>query len=106
MDETELIETFSSNLKRFRALRGLTQFKLAEKADISVGYLCDLESGKKWGTAKTVAKLSNALGVCPHQLFAKAKPSNAQNVHADLLELSEHLKNCIDEKITALIAKY
>lgn len=43
--------------------------------------MCDLESGKNGGgeTAKTVAKLSNALGVCPHQLFAKAEPSGAQN---------------------------
>lgn len=106
MNETELIEIFSSNLKNFRTLRGLTQFRLAEKADISVGYLCDLESGKKWGTAKTITKLSNALGICPHQLFTKTENQNAQNIHTDLAELSENLKNYIDEKIATLIAKY
>lgn len=107
MDETELTETFSSNLRKFRTVKGLTQLKLAEKADISVGYLCDLESGKKWGTAKTVAKLSEALGVFPHQLFAKTDNSNRKNdIHVDLAEFSKELKTCIDEKIAALIARY
>lgn len=107
VDETELTETFSSNLKKFRTLKGLTQFKLAEKADISVGYLCDLESGKKWGTAKTVAKLSDALGVFPHQLFEKTDNSNNKNdIHVDLADFSKELKTYIDERIAALIAKY
>lgn len=54
-----------------------------------------------------MAKLSDALGVFPHQLFAKAENANRKNdIHADLAHLSESLKACIDKKISALIAKY
>ena len=67
MEPIEIKNIFTSNIKKYRGLSGMTQMQLAEAADISVGFLCDLESGKKWGTLETMAKLANALHIKPYQ---------------------------------------
>ena len=43
--------------------------KLAEKADLSVSYVCDIESGRRWGTPETFTRLANALEVSPFELL-------------------------------------
>ncbi len=69
MNAAELQELFSSNLKELRVQANLSQMKLAEKADLSVGYICDLESGRRWGTPETFSKLAVALDVSPFELL-------------------------------------
>lgn len=69
MDSKELQAVFSRNIKDARSRLGLSQLKFAEKADLSVGYVCDLESGRRWGTPETFAKLAAALGVEPFLLL-------------------------------------
>lgn len=77
---------------------------LAEKADISVGYLCDLESGNKWGTPETIVKLASSLNVEPGQFFERdnQKTDNAN----DLLMLGNILKKGIDETIENFVENY
>lgn len=58
-----------ANMKEHRYAAGLTQMQLAEKAGISVGFIGDIESGKKFPSAKTLQKLCDALELEPHQLF-------------------------------------
>jgi len=50
-----------SLLKAARKWRGLTQSELSEKAGIAQGYLSDLESGRRAGTAETLRALGAAL---------------------------------------------
>ncbi len=69
MNSEQLQELFSSNLKEMRIRANLSQMKLAEKADLSVGYICDLESGRRWGTPETFSKLARALDVNPFELL-------------------------------------
>lgn len=69
MNAEQLQELFSSNLKEMRIRANLSQMKLAEKADLSVGYICDLESGRRWGTPETFSKLAQALDVNPFELL-------------------------------------
>lgn len=107
MESAEIKKIFTSNIKKYRTLNGLTQMQLAEDADISVGFLCDLESGKKWGTLETMAKLAKALHVKPYQLLMpEEEKNNAVNIHEDLSELAQNLKNTIDSNINNLIQKY
>lgn len=107
MESAEIKKIFTSNIKKYRALNGLTQMQLAEEADISVGFLCDLESGKKWGTLETMAKLAKALHVKPYQLLMpEEEKNNAVNIHEDLSELALNLKQSIDSNIGSLIQKY
>jgi DNA-binding XRE family transcriptional regulator len=52
-----------SRLRAVRKWRGETQRQLHAKAEISQGYLSDLESGRRAGTPETIAKLAQALNV-------------------------------------------
>lgn len=97
---------FSTNIKKYRKLNHFTQMSLAEKANISVGYLCDLEAGNKWGTPETITKLATALNISPSQLFISDSDDNTNTITDDLLLLSEEIKENIDTKISDLQKKY
>ena len=105
MTSDELRLTVAKNIKRYRKLNGLTQMALAEKADLSVGYLCDLEAGGKWGMPETIVRLAAALNVQPFQLYAKAEEDTGA-FSSDLRWLSAALKQNIDDTISDLLQKY
>lgn len=69
MTSSELQKIFSANLKAARVRAGLSQMKLAEKANLSVGYIFDLESGRRWGTLETFCKLAAALDIHAYELL-------------------------------------
>jgi transcriptional regulator with XRE-family HTH domain len=69
MVENELRAILSANLKRYRNYRKFTQEKMAEKLDISIPFLSDLENGRKWVSPATLVKLADVLGIEPHELF-------------------------------------
>ena len=69
MTEHELRTILSANLKRYRVYRKLSQEKLAEKIDISIPFLSDVENGRKWVSPSTLVKFADALGIEPHELF-------------------------------------
>lgn len=52
-----------SRLKALRKWRGFTQSELAEKADVTQGFLSDLEARRRTASAETAARLAQALAV-------------------------------------------
>jgi transcriptional regulator with XRE-family HTH domain len=52
-----------NKLKAIRALRGVTQAELAEKAGVSMSSVAEYELGKRDLRADTIRKLCEALGV-------------------------------------------
>ena len=107
MEPSEIKKVFTSNIRKYRNLNKMTQMELAIEADISVGFLCDIESGKKWGTLETMAKLAKALRVKPYQLLVPEDDKNETiNIHEDLTALSGNLKQSVDLYINNLIQKY
>jgi transcriptional regulator with XRE-family HTH domain len=73
MTEAEIRGIFGSNLKRYRNYRKFSQAELAEKLDISIPFLSDVENGRKWISPLTLAKFASALYIEPYELF---KPEN------------------------------
>ena len=73
MTEHELRAILSANLKRYRSYRKFSQEKLAEKLDISIPFLSDVENGRKWVSPATLVKFADALGIEPHELFKPAE---------------------------------
>lgn len=74
----EIIEQYnviSHNIKYYREKQKISQEKLAEKADLSISYIKQLESGKifKNLTLTTLLKLSKALNININKLFYKIK---------------------------------
>ena len=76
MTEAEIRSVFGSNLKRYRNYRKFSQAELAERLDISIPFLSDVENGRKWVSPMTLVKFASALGIEPYELF---KPENASS---------------------------
>ena len=84
MTDKELRLMLGQNIKRYRAYRKLSQADFAEKVDISIPFLSDIENSKKWLSPLTLVKMAEALDVEVYELF---KPEAAvPDKPADLLE--------------------
>jgi len=59
----------AANMKKFRALAGLTQEKLAEAVGLSAQMVNDIEGCRRWMSGKSIARVARALGVEAFQLL-------------------------------------
>jgi transcriptional regulator with XRE-family HTH domain len=94
MTDKELKAIFSANIKRHRQSRNLSQADLAEKLDISVNFLCNIENGNRWISPQTLVKFASALKVEPYELF---KPAEVLPPEMPLI-----LNKCLDEAVVAV----
>jgi transcriptional regulator with XRE-family HTH domain len=69
MGGRELRAILGKNLRHYRSHRKWSQADLAEQADISVTFLCEIERGKKWPYPDTLSNLAKALDIGVHELF-------------------------------------
>ena len=58
-----------TNLRNLRSRRNWSQMELAEKADISMNFLSEIERGNKWPYPDTLQNLAAALNVEVFELF-------------------------------------
>ncbi|MDR2734176.1 MAG: helix-turn-helix domain-containing protein [Spirochaetota bacterium] len=94
MTDKELRGIFSANIRRHRYSRKLSQAALAEKLDISVNFLCNLENGNRWISPQTLVKFASILNIEPYELF---KPAEALPSDVSLI-----LNKCLDETAAAV----
>jgi transcriptional regulator with XRE-family HTH domain len=94
MTERELRGVLSGNIKRYRHSRSLSQADLAEKLDISVNFLCNIENGNRWISPQTLVKFATALNIEPYELF---KPAEALPPDMPII-----LNKCIDEAVVTV----
>jgi transcriptional regulator with XRE-family HTH domain len=82
MDEKDLRAILSVNIKKYRKGRKITQENLAEKLDISIPFLSDIENGKKWVSPRTLAKMADVFSLEVYELLRPEKtiPDNAVNI--------------------------
>ena len=71
MNGKDLRAILSHNIKRYRDNHGWSQADLAEKADISITFLSNIERGKKWPYPDTLVKIAKALRVEEFELFRR-----------------------------------
>ena len=57
------------NLKRIREQKKVSQKELAEKLNMSQGYISEIEKNIKSPTIRMLYEIANALEVCPHALL-------------------------------------
>ena len=57
------------NIKEKREQLGISQKELAEKADISQSFLCDIEQGRSKPSIDTAVKLADALSISDIKFF-------------------------------------
>lgn len=95
----ELNEYYSSNIKRFRLEKNLSQNELAEKLHLSEKYLSAIETGKKWGSFDTLLALSEALSVEPYELLlpkAEVLSYNTKRTKELMKSLRRNLNEMLD----------
>jgi transcriptional regulator with XRE-family HTH domain len=82
MSEQDLKYILSINIKKYRRYRKLSQAELAEKVDISIPFLSDIENGKKWVSPYTLRKIANALNIEAYELLKPEKimPDDSANI--------------------------
>ena len=99
----EIVRILSTNVKKIRELHGYSQIKFAERCDLSQSYIGDIEIGKKYPSADSLAKIANALGVEPYELFRKTHDSEGWNRVLSLARMRSVLKTRLNDVIDATL---
>ena len=105
MNEKDVQKILSYNIKRYRNFRKFSQAEFAEKVNISIPFLSDIENCKKWVSPKTLAKMANVLKIDLYELFKPEKilPDKAENI---IEKYSEDLYISIGEVMDSLRIDY
>ena len=69
MDGQEIKAALGQNIKNLRSHRQYSQAELAEKADISIIYLSNIERGKKFPKPAILSQIAEGLDVEVYELF-------------------------------------
>ena len=95
MGDAYIRSLLSRNLRRLRKKYDMSQIELAVESGLAHNFINDIENGKKWISAASLAKLSMALKTDPHQLFISEPSMNdqvAQTISFYLDDFSESLE--------------
>lgn len=69
----DIIKVFSSNLKRYRILIGMSQESFAERAGLHRTYISAVERGKRSISLDNIQKIADALGIETYLLFVESE---------------------------------
>lgn len=97
MNTQKIREDLSQNLKKYRKVKGWSQFELAEKAEISEQTVNSIEGLRLWPSDKTLSKLSDALEVEMYKLFV---PQNIAFKAESVAELRQLAVKTVEEIIS------
>ena len=96
MTERELLKIFSQNIRLYRTRCKWSQAELAEKANISINFLSDIENGKKWASPITMVKFANIFNVKAYELLKPLDllPENYGNI---IDKFAEDVHSAVDQ---------
>ena len=96
MTEKMLREIFCRNIKEFRVRNNWSQVALAQEAGVSVNFINDLESGKKWASPATLIKIANAFNIQVYELLKPPGlfPDNADSI---IKEYTQNIHTALDK---------
>lgn len=69
----DIIKVFSSNLKKYRILIGMSQESFAERAGLHRTYISAVERGKRSISLDNIQKIADALGIETYLLFVESE---------------------------------
>jgi len=98
MKEKELKGILGKNVKYFRQNRQLSQAELAEKANISVTFLSNIERGNNYPQVGTLCNIANSLNVNVWELFKGERTSDDQKVIVERInnDYNKQLKHALE----------
>ena len=95
----DIKKRLGENVKRIRKEQKLTQFQLAEKAELSEETVKNIELSRCWTSDKNLAKLTKALEVDVHRLLLPVSTSFDSDSKDSVIiktAIAEHLKDYVD----------
>ena len=104
MTERELLKIFSSNIRLNRTRLKWSQAELAEKIDISINFLSDIETGKKWASPITMVKFANTFNIKPYELLKPLDLLPDNYCHA-IEKFAEDIHYAVDQIRTVFLEK-
>ena len=101
MTETELKETLSINIKKYRNNK-YTQETLAEKVKVSAQNINEIEGKRRFPRPETLVKIAEVLNVEVYQLFI---PQNKKPIIIEETPENERLRSQITDEVVANVRK-
>jgi transcriptional regulator with XRE-family HTH domain len=101
----ELRALLSRNIRDLRHGKDWSQAELAEKANISIPFLSQIEMGNKWPHPDSLAKLAGALNVQVYELF-RGENEMLNDVRSVISILTDKLTSLIDDTSEYLKKNY
>jgi transcriptional regulator with XRE-family HTH domain len=86
-------------MKRYRILLGITQAELAEKAGISVGYVGEVEMGRKFPSPEKLEAIARVLDLRPFRLLMGPEDITDAMGPDAIYETAEKLKRRLSDEI-------
>jgi transcriptional regulator with XRE-family HTH domain len=103
-DDWMYLEKIGGIIRNRRKELGMNQVQLAHSANVSQGYIADLENGKvKNPTVKTITKIAAVLNLNNELLLNEAGIS-AGEINSDILELAKMSQKLTPEQRQKMIA--
>ncbi|TVQ27451.1 MAG: XRE family transcriptional regulator [Spirochaetaceae bacterium] len=97
------------NIRAAREKLGYSQQHLAERADLSPGHITDLEKGRKWVSADSLARIADALGIEPFMLLLPADYSADLDAFSLLTEYAmsvrERMTGTLDATLREMLGR-
>ena len=106
MISNDIQKRLGDNLKRIRKSKNLTQFQLAERADVSEETIKNIELCRCWTSDKNLAKITEALNIDISKLFLPVQSSiqeDSKNIAQIKQTIAEELKSYIETKLNEII---
>ncbi|MCL2722600.1 MAG: helix-turn-helix domain-containing protein [Treponema sp.] len=104
MKEKRLKGILGKNIRFFRLRRQFSQADLAEKANISITFLSNIERGNNYPQARTLCNIASALGIEIWELFRETNSFNEQN--ALINRISEDFTKHVNIALETVNKKY
>ncbi len=108
MTSDDIQKRLGENVKRIRKEQNLTQFQLAEKAELSEETVKNIELSRCWTSDKNLAKITRALGVDISFLFLPVKSSfDEDNKKSTIVKeaLADSIRSYVDTVLKELVVK-
>ena len=96
MTEKELRKIFCKNIKIYRGRNNWSQVALAQKAGVSVNFINDIESGKKWASPTTMIKIADAFNIHVYELL---KPPDLlpDNLNSIITKYTDNIYKALED---------
>jgi transcriptional regulator with XRE-family HTH domain len=98
---TDLRRVLASNMKFYRKRLGITQAKLAEKADITENYIAMVETGKRFPSVNILERIAKALQKDTVELFS-LKQENFQKKGALKTKILTDIETILTARLNEL----